>query len=176
MISTIESSTNPLNEASEINRLYAKVTLTCGLSEDQIQEALAAAWKAGELLSDKKRLVKRMLGHGSWEPWLKRNFTGSVRTAQRYMALTKNVTGVTDLKGISLRQAYMRLGLSVERKGIHDPVHIPALPVHIRATNRFLMALPSVREINGLSDESRNRWMRDLRPAWDRLRLLFEAS
>jgi hypothetical protein len=164
------------DSAAEINRLHATIIDNCGQCETKLHEALLAAWRAGQLLRERKIAIRRSMGPGAWINWLGRHFKGSIRTAQRYMALAKNVTDVSHLSGLSLRQTYMRLGLSVEKRGTHDPVAIQALPNHLRVTNRFLAAVPTPKAILRLSNEERMRWQRDLSPAWDRLRLLFEPA
>ena len=156
-----------------VNRLYAEVVDSCGRSEAEMSKALVAAWDAGKLLCGLKQQVRRISGHGAWEPWVEQNFKGSVRTAQRYMALAKSVTDVADFGGMSLRQAYMALGLSVEKKGVHDPVPIPRIPAHLRMANRFLATLPPVGEIGRLSAGEIKTWQCDLRLVWERLRILF---
>ena len=137
---------------------------------------MLAAWNAGQLLRQLKASVRKSAGHGSWEPWLRQNFRGSIRTAQRYMALAKNVTDVADFKGMSLRQTYMALGLSVEKKGLHEPIPVPPIPVHIRIANRLMSAIPSPKEIGRCQPQELELWRRDLRPVWERLRLLFGPS
>ena len=76
---------------------------------DAVYGALRAAWQAGHLLLKQKRKIV----HGNWELWLERNFEGKVRTAQRYMLLAKSVPDVLQLRGLTLRQAYLRLGIAV---------------------------------------------------------------
>lgn len=176
MKSSDEVVTCESDPVNEVNRLYAEVVTHCHRSEAELPKALVAAWSAGQLLIELKTSVRKSAGHGSWEPWLKNNFQGSVRTAQRYMALAKNVTDVADFRGLSLRQAYMALGLSVEKKGLHDPIIVPPLPAHLRMANRFIAAIPSPKELGRLSQQERENWKRDLRPVWERLKLLFEPS
>ena len=95
--------------ARRINALHAEAEQHRGRCCDAVYEALRAAWQAGHLLiKQKKRIV-----HGNWELWLERNFEGKVRTAQRYMLLAKTVPDVLELRGLTLRQAYLRLGIAV---------------------------------------------------------------
>jgi hypothetical protein len=94
--------------ARRINALHAEAEQHRGRCCDAVFEALHAAWQAGYLLIKQKRIV-----HGNWELWLERNFEGKVRTAQRYMLLAKTVPDVLDLRGLTLRQAYLRLGIAV---------------------------------------------------------------
>ena len=171
-----ECSTCDGDPVAQVNRLHAEVAHHCEQSEEQLPKALVAAWRAGKILTELKVSIRKSAGHGSWEPWLKHNFDGSVRTAQRYMALAKNVTDVADFRGMSLRQTYMALGFSVEKKGLHDPVLVPALPTHLRLANRFIAAIPSPKDLARFPQQERDKWRHDLRPVWDRLKLLFELS
>lgn len=170
---TIEIAEPPSVE--DLNQLHQTVVGLCGKAEKVLPEALNAAWRAGHLLIAFKKEVRAKAGHGAWGPWLAKHFSGSQRTAQRYMGLAKNVTDVTEFKGMSLRQTYMALGLSVESKGPRDPVKVPTLPGHIRVANRFIAILPNTRELGRIPPTERERLKNDLRPVWERLRLLFEA-
>jgi hypothetical protein len=156
-----------------VNRLYSEVVGSCGKTEVEMSKALVAAWSAGKLLYVLKQRVRRNSGHGAWEPWLEQNFRGSVRTAQRYIALAKSVTDVADFGGMSLRQAYMVLGLSVEKKGLHDPITMPRIPAHLRMANRFLATLPSMNKMGQLTEADKEMWRRDLRMVLERLRMIF---
>jgi len=82
----------PLAHASgvdEINRLHAEAERLSAESREVLDAALMAAWKAGQLLAVEKRSVRRSMGPGAWQLWLGRYFTGTPRTAQRYMRLAK---------------------------------------------------------------------------------------
>lgn len=97
--------------AGEINRLHADVVRRAAESKASLGAALTSAWHAGRLLLAEKRCVRRTMGGGAWLLWLRENFRGTPRTAQRYMRLAQGVSDVASLRGISLRQAYDRLGI-----------------------------------------------------------------
>ena len=54
-------------------------------AEDAARDAVSHAIGVGELLTEAKSLVK----HGEWRPWLAANFPGSERTAQTWMAASR---------------------------------------------------------------------------------------
>ena len=98
--------------AAEINRLHEEAKGCSVASRKALQGALAAAWHAGQLLLVEKKRVRRSMGPGAWCLWLETNFRGAERTAQRYMRLAECVADIAFLQGMSLRQAYARLGVS----------------------------------------------------------------
>ena len=62
---------------------------------DSHNRCIAAAIRCGDALNEAKELVE----HGEWETFLKKNFDGSLRTAQRYMRVARSIeTGQIDLK------------------------------------------------------------------------------
>jgi len=75
----------------EINRLHAEAERLSAESRDVLDAALVAAWKAGQLLAVEKRSVRRSMGPGAWQLWLERYFTGTARTAQRYMRPSRGI-------------------------------------------------------------------------------------
>jgi hypothetical protein len=81
--------------------------------ERDFRSAAEHAIRCGELLEEKKR----SLGHGEWLPWLRDNFEGSERHAQRFMKLARehgelDPTRVSDL---SIRGAMRELSSGGER-------------------------------------------------------------
>ena len=98
--------------AAEINARHAQTMAECQRCSEPMHRALLLGKETGELLLNQKKVVKRQYGHGAWEPWLKKHFTGSIRTAQQYMQLAKSATGVAELQNLSLRQAYRKLGMA----------------------------------------------------------------
>jgi hypothetical protein len=173
-IETTTTNASRSDPVAEINELHAAVTNSCRCCEGELSQGLVAAWKAGKLLREQKKAVRSKMGPGAWINWLKINFSGSARTAQRYMGLHKNVTDVSSLSGLSLRQTYMTLGLSVENKGEYKPISIPALPDHLRTMSSFLKALPTAKEMPYMEGEKLEILRQDLRPAWIRLQQIFE--
>jgi hypothetical protein len=100
---------------------------------DAVYEALRATWQAGHLLIKQKKEIV----HGNWELWPERNFEGRVRTAQRYMLLAKTVPEVLQLRGLTLRQAYLRLGIAVADPPQRSAQRYAVLPPHAAFANRF---------------------------------------
>jgi Protein of unknown function (DUF3102) len=60
--------------------------------EAAVRSALKHAVRCGALLEEQKAAVN----HGDWQGWLQENFTGSVRTAQVYMRLSRNREAVEE--------------------------------------------------------------------------------
>jgi len=158
----------------EINRLHAEVVKLSADSRDALDAALGAAWKAGQLLVREKRNVRRSMGPGAWLPWLERHFSGTPRTAQRYMLLAKSVSDSSFLRGLSLRQVYFRLGIATEPKSPGRSVALRPLPRHAVLAFRLLGVL----KINPglLPLELQQAYQQDLRPLYERLRALFEPG
>jgi hypothetical protein len=160
--------------ADEINRLHAEAVKLSAHSREALHGALVAAWKAGQLLAVEKRQVRRSMGPGAWILWLKRHFSGSPRTAQRYLRLAKSVSDGSFLRGMSLRQVYFRLGIATEPKSPGLAVALRPLPRHAVLAGRLLGLLKS--RHNLLPAEVRKAYRQDLRPLYERLRGLFEAA
>ena len=160
--------------ATEINRLHEEAKRSALVSRQALQGALVAAWQAGQLLMEERRRVLRSMGRGAWLSWLKANFRGTARTAQRYMRLAQCVADVVFLRGMSLRQAYARLGIATEP---NTPAKRPLphkLPAHIVLANRLVRSL---KRKPGLSeDEQGEAFRRDLRMLYEKLRPWFESA
>ncbi|MBI5688610.1 MAG: hypothetical protein HZC55_00825 [Verrucomicrobia bacterium] len=150
----------------QINCLHAVAVRMAGDSRNALRMALSAAWKAGQLLSAEKKRVRKQMGHGAWGDWLDANFDGSVRTAQRYMCLAASIADTRFLRGLSLRQAYFRLGIATEPKSRRDAVAVPPLPEPVRLAGRLIEALRSE------PPQCRD----DLRPLFEELRRWFEPA
>ena len=168
----IPSSLPHSSAADEINRLHLEVVQLSAESREKLHAGLIAAWKAGQLLAVEKQQVRRTMGPGAWQLWLERHFAGNERTAQRYMLLAKSVSDISFLNGMSLRQAYFRLGIATEPKSVRPTVAAPPLPRHTILATRLLGTL-KVRP-NQISPELQKSYRQDLRPLYERLRLLFE--
>lgn len=162
------------SSADEINRLHEEAVRLSAASRDALHAALVAAWRAGQLLAVEKKQVRRRMGAGAWGLWLKRYFRGSARTAQRYMLLSKNVSDASFLTGMSLRQVYFRLGIATEPKLPARAVVLRPLPRHVVFAGRLLGLLTS--RPNHLSLEVQKAYQQDLRPLYERLRVLFEPT
>lgn len=143
-------------------------------SRDTLHAALVAAWKAGQLLAMEKRNVRRSMGPGAWLHWLERYFSGTPRTAQRYMLLAKNVSDASTLSGMSLRQVYFRLGIATEPKSPGRAVLLRPLPRHAVLASRLLGVLNAKPGL--LPVEVQQAYQQDLRPLYERLRALFEPG
>lgn len=134
--------TIPVNSvAAEINRLHEEAKRSAVASRQALNGALSAAWHAGQLLLAEKKRVQHGMGRGAWLLWLEANFRGSPRTAQRYMKLTRSATDVAFLQGMSLRQAYARLGIATEPKTSGCRLLAYRLPSHVVLANKLLRAL-----------------------------------
>jgi hypothetical protein len=168
------SASAPAQVASEINRLHGEVVRQAEASKQALHSALAAAWRAGQLLLAEKKRVRRMMGGGAWLLWLQEHFRGSRRTAQNYMRLAETVADVTFLQGMSLRQVYLRLGIATEPKTRAGSVPLQTLPPHLRLAHRLLAALQPCAQPG--TPEQREAYRNDLRPLYERLRLLFEPN
>ena len=158
----------------EINRLHAEVERLSAESRGALDAALVAAWKAGRLLAVEKCAVRRSMGPGAWHPWLERYFSGTPRTAQRYMLLAKGVSDVSLLRGRSLRQAYFRLGIATEPKSPGRTVVLRPVARHAVLAVRLLGVLGA--KTDPLSPELQKAYRQDLRPLYERLRSLFEPA
>lgn len=163
--------------AQEINRLHAEVTRCAAESKRSLHAALAAAWRAGHLLIAEKQRVRRTMGGGAWLLWLEQNFRGTRRTASNYMRLAQSVADASFLKGMSLRQAYFRLGIATEPKSRAKSVAVEPLPEHVRLATRLIRAL---KEESGdfarLSPQQVTTFRQDLRALYEQLRRLFEPT
>ena len=172
MSAEIPSASPRTSGAEEINRLHEEAGKLSTDSRDALQAALVAAWKAGQLLTVEKRHVRRAMGPGAWQLWLERNFSGTPRTAQRYMLLAKNVSDAGVLNGMSLRQSYFRLGIATEPKSAERGAVVRPLPPHTVLATRLLGVLRA--RPNLLPSEFQKTYQQDLRPLYERLRALFE--
>ena len=162
------------SSVEEINRLHAEAVRLSTESRDALHAALVAAWKAGQLLAVEKRSVRRSMGPGAWRLWLERYFSGTPRTAQRYMLLAKSVSDVSFLSGMSLRQVYFRLGIATEPKTPGRTVVLRPVPRHAVLAARLLGLLKA--RPNLLPSELQKTYEQDLRPLYERLRSLFEPG
>jgi len=163
-----------LSAAAEINLLHEQAKQNCKLSREALDAALAAAWRAGHLLQAEKARVRRKMGRGAWLHWLEANFRGTPRTAQRYMKLAKSVADLAFVRGLSLRQAYARLGIATEPKRHDGGEFRLRLPAPVVLANKLLRAIK--REARQAPQESKPCYGRDLRPLYEQLRTWFEPG
>jgi len=92
----------------EINQLHGDAIKFSAQSSRHLQEAMAAAWRAGLLLRVEKKRVRRAMGRGAWPLWLEQNFSASPATARRYLHLADSVSDESLLGELSIRQMYLR--------------------------------------------------------------------
>lgn len=69
--------------------------------ERSVRSALEHARRAGGLLIEAKAKVP----HGQWLPWLEENFAGSVRTAQTYMRVSRELPDAQAPAHLTLEEA-----------------------------------------------------------------------
>jgi len=156
----------------KINQLHAEIRQHVINSQNLIDAALLAAWQAGRLLIKEKARVRRYAGRGAWIPWLKESFRGSVRTAQRYMLLARRVTEPSLMKNISLRQAYLRLGIAIASKSSNS-LPLQKLPAHVTLSARLTRILRRQRRA-AAGNLSLLRNSPELIALYEQLRTLFE--
>ena len=159
----------------EINRLHEEVIRQTDDSKKCLNAALVAAWQTGRLLLAEQDRVLCTMG-SAWLLWLEQNFRGSERTAQNYMRLADNVSDVSALQGLSLRQVYLRLGIATEPKSRVNSPRVQTLPPHIRLASRLLAALKLGADFRRVPAEQRAAYRQDLRTLYERLRVLFESD
>jgi len=140
--------------AREINRLHAEVDRLAVESKQSLHAALSAAWRAAEILFQPEQ----------------------PGAAQNYMRLAQNVADVSTLAGMSLRQAYIHLGISTAPKSRGEAVRVPSLPAHVRFATRLVRALHAEPDLGRLPPERLSAFRQDLRPLYDQLRRLFEPA
>ncbi|WP_342750564.1 hypothetical protein OH491_15370 [Termitidicoccus mucosus] len=127
---------------SEINRLHAEARRLAGDSRRSLDAALSAAWRAGQLLIAEKARIRRRAGQGAWLGWLETRFHGGVRTAQRYMQLARRADTPGALRGLGLRQAYLRLGIPISSKTSGEDRRVrPKLPPIVTLAARLTRLL-----------------------------------
>jgi hypothetical protein len=157
--------------ASEINRLHESAQRLAAESRHCLDGALDSAWQAGQLLISEKKRVRHSMGAGAWLLWLEVNFRGTPRTAQRYMKLARSVADVAFLRGLSLRQAYARLGIATEPKPRSAQPLAHRLPAHLVLANKLL------RELKRASAGINNKSLRgDLRQLYELLQPWFTTA
>ena len=159
---------------AEINRLHEEAKRCSVASRQALHGALVAAWQAGHLLVEERKRVFRNMGSGAWLLWLRANFRGTARTAQRYIRLAHCVTDAAFLQGMSLRQAYARLGISTEPKTPGKRRLRHTLPAHVVLANRLVRTLK--RRPGQTADEQGEAYRRDLRILYQKLRPWFESA
>jgi hypothetical protein len=167
----MNAETSPSN-LGEINRLHAVVQRCTADSRAALNAALTAAWHAGRLLAAERTRVNETMLKGAWPRWVRKNFRGSLRTAYRYIQLAESLSDVSFLGGLSLRQAYFRLGIATEPKKQRQHVVKP-LPDYVRLATRLVSALRRRRPRGKDATVLLESYRRDLRVLYDQLQPLF---
>ena len=162
--------------AREINRLHGEAVNRATDSRSSLLTALEAAWQAGRLLNEEKRRVRQTMGRGAWLLWVQNSFQGTPRTAQRYMQLARSEAEIANLRGMSLRQTYSRLGIATEPKSHAHRAPIEKLPAHVRFAHKLVVSLKPCTRFGQVTPEQCAHYRQDLRPLYDLLRPLFETG
>ena len=160
--------------AAEINRLHEEAKRCACASREALHGALVAAWQAGQLLVEERKRVFHTMGPGAWLLWIEANFRGTARTAQRYIRLAQCVADIAFLQGMSLRQAYARLGIATEPKTPSKRALSHRLPAHIVLAGKLVRALK--RRPGETAEEQSEAYRRDLRALYEKLRPWFESA
>jgi len=156
--------------AARINRLHQEVRRLCDESREKLDDALTAAWHAGKLLAEQRQHLRQTSGRGEWRVWLEASFAGGRSTAYRYMKLAREISDPETLRGLSLRQAYFRLGIATEPKNSAQQIHpVQMLPEPVVLAQKLLRLL---RKKQKLSDCC----MTDLAVLYRQLRVIFERT
>ena len=156
--------------AARINRLHQEVRRLCAESREKLDGALAAAWHAGKLLAAQRQHLRRTAGRGQWRAWLEASFAGGRSTAYRYMKLAREISDPETLRGLSLRQAYFRLGIATEPKISACQIHpVQTLPEPVVLAQKLLRLL---RKKQKLSDGC----MSDLAVLYRQLHMIFKKA
>jgi hypothetical protein len=92
------------------------------------------------------------------------------------MWLAQSEPDVSRLEGLSLRQAYFRLGLATEHKSPAKFGLPLQLPSHIRLAGKLFDALKPCADVRRMTPEQREAYRQDLRSLYNRLRPLFETD
>lgn len=170
----MNSSTATDSTVEQINRFHAEATHLATVSRRSLDAALMAAWHAGTLLIEEKKRLRHTMGAGAWLIWLESNFRGTPRTAQRYMRLARSISDPGFVQGLSLRQAYDRLGIATEPKRRGEAVVLGRLAPYVSLATKLVRTLRSPKTCALMSSAHRATYQGDLRPLYDRLRALFE--
>jgi hypothetical protein len=83
------------------------------------------------------------------------------------MCLARCIDDPKAVEGLSLRQAYFRLGISTEPKSRRDAIAVALLPEPVRLATRLVEVLRA---------QPADGYCEDLRPLFDELRGLFESA
>jgi len=97
------------NQVAALPELAEQINFEHGQAEAALNDGLDHALAAGALLAKAKELCR----HGTWLPWLTKNFKGSKRTAQAYLRLHREFPKLKRkaprVALLSMRQALVNL-------------------------------------------------------------------
>ena len=154
--------------ATALNRWHQIVEERSRCSTQAAAEALVAAWEAGRLLSQEHDRIRRECGHGSWEAWVRENFDGCLTTSKRYVRIFESATRVADLQAMSLRKAYLLLGLVKTKPG---EKRLEPLAQHLLWVQKLASFLRR-KKTSGLGRDQMDALRDDLRPLLKELQTL----
>ena len=92
------------------------------------------------------------------------------------MLLAKTVPDVLQLRGLTLRQAYLRLGIAVAENLHGSAQRYAVLPAHAALANRFQRWMRQKQDVGTLPEQERRTLRHDLRPLYDWLARLFDED
>src|SRR5687767_9390482 len=153
--------TNSRAKIGDLQRELARATET---SRQALDHAIEVAWQIGRLLETERTRVQRTMGQATWRLWLTENFQGAQRLAGCYRQLARTVDNPDTLPALSLRQVYLRLGISTEPKTRANALRLPRLPGHVRNAQRLLLSVRMKLRLRQMDAEQRRRLCDDLAP------------
>jgi len=108
-----------LEKARGLDALATRINEEHRACERAVVSAVEHAIAAGEMLLE----AKERAGHGNWGDWLRENFEGSERHAQRYMHIArgKDELNPTHVSDMSLRGALRELSAPTDTEDAPDP-------------------------------------------------------
>ena len=169
-------SKSPTNSRATIGDLQRELARAAVTSRQALDHAMEVAWQIGRLLETERTRVRRTMGRAAWRHWLMENFHGSQRLAERYFQLARTVDNPDTLPQLSLRQTYLRLGISTEPKTRANAHRLPRLPGHVRNAQRLLLSVRMKLRLRQMDGEQRRRLCDDLAPLHQQLLLLFAPN
>jgi hypothetical protein len=166
-------SKEPTNSRAKIGELQCELARATKTSREALDHGMEVAWQIGRLFDIERKRVRRSMGREAWRHWLAENFRGSQRLAERYLQLARTVDNPDTLTQLSLRQVYLRLGISTEPKTRANALRLPSLPGHVRNAQRLLLSVRMKLRLRQMDEEQRRRLCDDLAPLHRQLVLLF---
>ncbi|APO67246.1 hypothetical protein IE4872_CH01604 [Rhizobium gallicum] len=137
-----------------------------------LRAAAESAREAGEALLEAKALVP----YGEWEAWLKGNFKGGSRTAQRYMRIAKRWPSITEktsrVSYLSVNEALRLLearddlaeaqALQAEADALRHELDFLASAMEIANPEGLRFIIARSAEIHALAADIRSRSIREM--------------